>query len=935
MGGFSYFNSSTYRRIVRLNTDGSVDATFIPLGNNLSFIYDVELYADGKMLVAGSFVEYNGNSRINIARLNSDGSLDATFTPGAQEGEYSSIFGVAIQSDGKILVTQSISFTAAPGQSTVYRLNADGTPDTTFSSGTGIDASGHCFAILPDGKILFGGSFSVYDGVARRGIVRLNADGTLDTTFQGTGLGTVNPRVSEILIQPNGGIIISGVFDSYNSTARKNIARLNFDGAVDTAFNPGLGADAEVTDLGILPDGKLLITGLFNSYDTTPRPKIARLNIVSTCPSGNITLSNQTEVDDFAASYPTCTTIAGNLTITPDLTSDYITNLDALSNITTVTGNLVIAGNVSLISLEGLSNLTKVGQILEFDNNALTTLAGLESLSSVGSIFITNMYYLQSLTTIPVTTLTDLHVQNTTLTSLAGLESLTSARTVWLVENEEMTSLEGLNNLSEVRIMHVGATAITDVEPLSNLTTIKAGSGLADIGFDFNLQLTTIDGLRNLNTTGMTRLILGNNPLLSHCNTPNICSYLANGGDHILYGNAAECDSVETIVAACTPSDLTSQILPTQCASTLVNINSLIGAVSVAGANGYRFEVTNMTTNAVQTLDRGVPNFKLTQLGVYDYSTTYSIRVMLRVNNIWTNTYGPACLVSSPDVTIPGGPAQVNPSQCGQNLPSLNTLIATTSLAGVAQYRFRITDLTDPDGPNQVQTIERPLHWFSLKMLTRYNYGTTYQVEVAVRTTTSATFGGYGSACLVNSPPVPQVQQCDQVISSATFNIRTTSLDAVTQYRFLITDFSTLATTTIDRPLHWFNFGMIPGYQPGGSYGVQVALMTSGQWSPLTDGCEIVAPGGARENIKQSDVAFDAVAYPNPFASAFSLGVSTSAEADVNLKVYDMTGRILHNRTVSVADMQNLQIGENFPAGVYNLIVTQGDQAKTIRVIKR
>ena len=111
--------------------------------------------------------------------------------------------------------------------------------------------------------------------------------------------------------------------------------------------------------------------------------------------------------------------------------------------------------------------------------------------------------------------------------------------------------------------------------------------------------------------------------------------------------------------------------------------------------------------------------------------------------------------------------------------------------------------------------------------------------------------------------------------------------------------------------------------------------MTTGYWSPESEPCEITAPLPARENVKATTVPFDAIAYHNPFADAFGISLSTSAEANVTVKVYDMTGRMLQSETVSPSAMETMQVGERFPAGVYNVIVTQGDDAKTLRVIKR
>lgn len=426
-----------------------------------------------------------------------------------------------------------------------------------------------------------------------------------------------------------------------------------------------------------------------------------------------------------------------------------------------------------------------------------------------------------------------------------------------------------------------------------------------------------------------------NTPPAGYSLTDNDCNDAAGlvnpGATEVAY-NGIDDDCDGTIDEG---SQMFSQVLASQCGTTLVSIGSLVGCVSYSSASGYRFEVTNTMTNQQWIVDRTVPNFSLTHLPQYDYATTYSVRVMLQRNGIWLNYYGEPCLIASPAITSPGGAAQVNQLQCGQVLPSINTLIATTSLAGVTSYRFRVTDLTDTDGPNQVQIIDRALHWFSLKMLQRYNYGTTYTVEVAVKSGASGEFTGFGQPCTVSTPAVPTLSMCDQTVAAPGTNVFTVSLNSVTQYRFVLTDMENFSVTTVDRPLHWFRFTDVPSYVPGRQYGVQVALMTSGEWSPLSDACMITAPASAREDVKQSAVAFDAVAYPNPFANGFRLALTTASETDINIKVYDMTGRMLEQKEVPASGIESLEIGERYPAGVYNVVVSQGDQAKTMRVIKR
>jgi hypothetical protein len=115
--------------------------------------------------------------------------------------------------------------------------------------------------------------------------------------------------------------------------------------------------------------------------------------------------------------------------------------------------------------------------------------------------------------------------------------------------------------------------------------------------------------------------------------------------------------------------------------------------------------------------------------------------------------------------------------------------------------------------------------------------------------------------------------------------------------------------------------------------------MTVGTWSPFGDICEITSPGTAArftpETVSTVSAAFKAVAYPNPFASSFAIDVTTSAVENMQINVYDMTGKLIETRDVNTTNLNELQLGDRLPSGVYNVIVTQGQNVETLRVIKR
>jgi uncharacterized delta-60 repeat protein len=112
------------------------------------------------------------------------------------------------------------------------------------------------FAVQADGKILIGGFFTTVNGVGQPRLARLNADGTLDSSFASNG---VSGPVRSLLIQPDGRILVAGNFQGLNSTLRNNIARLTADGSLDNSFNPGSGPDNAVVALLLQADGRILI----------------------------------------------------------------------------------------------------------------------------------------------------------------------------------------------------------------------------------------------------------------------------------------------------------------------------------------------------------------------------------------------------------------------------------------------------------------------------------------------------------------------------------------------------------------------------------------------------------------------------------------------------------------------------------------------------
>lgn len=279
------FTSQVATNLARLKTNGTLDTNFgVQTDDTVNAIV---VQTNGAAVLAGFFTEVNGVARSRIARMDTNGVVDADFTPNVAGNPFASIFALALQNDGKIILGGSfISIDSTPSTN-IARLTASGSPDPDFKPGSvaGGQLSSAVYAVAVDGEggILAGGDFSSVDGTARTNLVRLNSDGTLDRNFD-PGLGT-DSAVNVIVPQSDGKLLIGGYFTSVDGTPRNHIARLNPDGRPDNSFDPKSGADGVIYSVALQPDGMVLIGGGFASFDDTPRGGIARLQNVISLPA--------------------------------------------------------------------------------------------------------------------------------------------------------------------------------------------------------------------------------------------------------------------------------------------------------------------------------------------------------------------------------------------------------------------------------------------------------------------------------------------------------------------------------------------------------------------------------------------------------------------------------------------------------------------------
>jgi uncharacterized delta-60 repeat protein len=290
-GLFTAVNGKVFNHIARLNASGDLDTTFNPgaaADNPVNALAETFVGSDRRLLIGGSFSVFNGVSRRSIARIRDDGSVDDTFQPGT--GANGTVNAIVVQRDGKVLIGGDFTTINGLPRNFVGRLNTDGSVDPTFDAGFGADGSVRTIAIQADDKILIGGTFKSVSGVIVGSIARLNSDGTLDASFN-SGTGFDGP-VYSIAIQSDDKSIVAGDFISYNGLPENRIVRLNQDGTIDTTINFGTGANRFIAAVAIQPDRRIVVGGGFTSFNDASKKFIARIFGGSLAGAGGVEFAN-------------------------------------------------------------------------------------------------------------------------------------------------------------------------------------------------------------------------------------------------------------------------------------------------------------------------------------------------------------------------------------------------------------------------------------------------------------------------------------------------------------------------------------------------------------------------------------------------------------------------------------------------------------------
>lgn len=278
-GSFTTVNGVDRNGLARLNPNGSVDTGFLSgMTGPDGAVYAAVLQPDGRVIIAGGFHSVNGVEREGLARLNRDGSLDRAFVDGMDGAVQGVPRCVALQPDGRIVVGGHF-INVFGAVINLFRLKPDGTLDRTFlDRRPGPNAEVDAILLQPDGSIIIGGRFLLVNGLPAEKLARLHSDGSLDNSFMSAiGSGDI---LCCLQLQPDGRIIAGGRFHIFDRESGSALYRLRSDGLFDGTLAPAFtanGCNLWVFCLGFQTDGRIIVGGNFRTIDGCLRRNLAML----------------------------------------------------------------------------------------------------------------------------------------------------------------------------------------------------------------------------------------------------------------------------------------------------------------------------------------------------------------------------------------------------------------------------------------------------------------------------------------------------------------------------------------------------------------------------------------------------------------------------------------------------------------------------------
>ena len=390
-----------------------------------------------------------------------------------------------------------------------------------------------------------------------------------------------------------------------------------------------------------------------------------------------------------------------------------------------------------------------------------------------------------------------------------------------------------------------------------------------------------------------------------------------------------------------TPSIPTTNIIASQCGTTVANLNTDIYADEVLNATQYRFRATNGVSI---TIDKPSRTFKFSQMtGILD-GTTYALDVAVFINGSW-GPFGALCNVSTPSANA----TQLVATQCGIVISDIFTDLFANNVIGATQYRFRVSN------GNGTQTIVKPSRTFKLSQLSNVEYGTINTIDVDVFV--GGSWVGYGPICTITTPSAPTSKllsaQCGITVPSISTYIYANEVPGATQYRFRIDGAQTIVRTS-----RLFQMSQITGLTINTTYAVDVDAFVAGSWVGYGVTCNLTSPAvlaiakqdytlvenelimldSIAETLKikevREELGFEFLSFPNPFKTDFEINFKSTVEDDIFIQIFDALGKEIESLKIHISDLKNQKFGSEYQSGVYFIHIKQKENKQIFKVLK-
>jgi hypothetical protein len=395
-----------------------------------------------------------------------------------------------------------------------------------------------------------------------------------------------------------------------------------------------------------------------------------------------------------------------------------------------------------------------------------------------------------------------------------------------------------------------------------------------------------------------------------------------------------------------TPSSLpTTSLSASNCGITAPSWSQILYANQVAGATQYEYQLINSSLSYTQSFVKTNNNFNLAQFTGLTNGTTYSVSVRVSLGAGF-GSYGPVCTIMTPAITPT---TSLSVSNCGITASSWSQILYANQVAGATQYEYQLINSSLSYTQSYVKTNNN----FNLTQFSGLANGTTYSVSVRVNLGTG--FGNYGSACNITTPstlPTTALQPsyCSYTAPNFSTTIFATAVSGATQYEYRLINSSLSYTQSFVKTNGNFNLSLFTGLALSTTYTVQVRVFFNSAWGPYGSVCNVTTPASASpltvnvipylrlantvEN-ESIETVFDAMVYPNPYTQQFAVNLSRyKVNESVSIRVFDATGKLIEQHSLTPNEVSNLNLGAQYPAGIYNIVVSQAGKAKSIKVVK-